>query len=125
NIDIKHEASIVPLVEVLNHAGAHDRVCVASFSGKRLDRFRNLTDGGVCTATSPSEIARIRLAGIGLGGARLAAACTQVPARQGPVVVVTRQFVDSAHRRNLPVHVWTIDDAMRWSACSASAWTGS
>ncbi|HTJ75302.1 MAG TPA: glycerophosphodiester phosphodiesterase [Acidimicrobiales bacterium] len=110
NIDIKHEASIVPLVEVLNRAGAHDRVCVASFSGKRLDRFRNLTGGRVCTATSPRDIARIRLAGLGLGGGRFAAACTQVPVRQGPVVVVSRQFVDAAHRRQLPVHVWTIDD---------------
>ena len=110
NVDIKHEASITPLVDVLEQTGAHDRVCVASFSGKRLDRFRDLTGGRVCTATAPGEIARLRLAKVGLAAGRFAAACAQVPVRQGPVVVVDRAFVDTAHRRGLPVHVWTIDD---------------
>jgi glycerophosphoryl diester phosphodiesterase len=110
NIDIKHEASIAPLVEVLEQTGAQDRVCVASFSGKRLNRFRSLTGGRVCTATGPLDIARIRLAGLGSAAGRFAAACTQVPVRQGPVVVVNPGFVAAAHRRGLPVHVWTIDD---------------
>jgi glycerophosphoryl diester phosphodiesterase len=112
NIDIKHEGSIQPLVDVLETTGAGDRVCVASFSGKRLDRFRTLTGGRVCTATGPLDIARLRLAGSGRGSAagRFAAACTQVPVRQGPLVIVDRRFVDAAHGRDLPVHVWTIDD---------------
>lgn len=110
NVDIKHEASITPLVGVLEKTAAHDRVCVASFSSRRLNRFRALTGGRVCTATGPGEIARLRLAKLGLAAGRFAAACAQVPVRQGPVVVVDPAFVDSAHRRGLPVHVWTIDD---------------
>jgi len=112
NIDVKHDGSVAPLVAVLEQTGAQDRVCVASFSGKRLDRFRALTAGRVCTATGPLDIARLRLAGLGraLARGRFAAACTQVPVRQGPVVVADRRFVAAAHRRGLPVHVWTIDD---------------
>jgi glycerophosphoryl diester phosphodiesterase len=40
-----------------------------------------------------------------------------VPVRYGAatgpkgVTVVTERFVRNAHRRNVPVHVWTIDDA--------------
>ncbi len=30
--------------------------------------------------------------------------------RQGPVLILDRRFVDTAHRHGLPVHVWTIDD---------------
>ena len=115
NIDIKEENAIAPLARVLAETGAGDRVCVASFSGRRLDRFRALTGGRVCMATSPAEIARLVLAGRGSAGSwmvgpRVAAACTQVPVRQGPALVVSRGFVDAAHARNLPVHVWTIDD---------------
>jgi glycerophosphoryl diester phosphodiesterase len=110
NIDVKHDGSVAPLVDVLAGLGANDRVCVASFSGKRLDRFRTLTAGKVCTATGPLDIARLRLAGAGAATGRFAAACTQVPVRQGPVVVVDRRFVAAAHRRGLPVHVWTVDD---------------
>ena len=110
NIDVKHDGSVAPLVSVLEQARAQDRVCVASFSGKRLNRFRALTGGRVCTATGPFDIARLRLAGAGLARGPFAAACAQVPVRQGPVVVVDRRFVAAAHRRGLPVHVWTIDD---------------
>jgi glycerophosphoryl diester phosphodiesterase len=110
NIDVKHDGSVAPLVAVLHAAGAGDRVCVASFSGKRLDRFRGLTGGRVCTATGPVDIGRLRLAALGFAGGSFAAACTQVPVRQGPIVIVDRRFLDVAHARELPVHVWTIDD---------------
>jgi glycerophosphoryl diester phosphodiesterase len=30
--------------------------------------------------------------------------------RKGPVPIATRRFVEAAHRRELQVHVWTIDD---------------
>jgi glycerophosphoryl diester phosphodiesterase len=34
----------------------------------------------------------------------------QVPTHQGPLPLVTERFVAAAHTRDLPVHVWTIDD---------------
>ena len=110
NIDLKHEASVGPLVDVIDRTGAHDRVCVASFSGKRLDRFRRLTGGRVCTAIGPAGLARLRGAGFGLPAGRFGGACAQVPVRQGPVLILDRRFVEVAHRHSLPVHVWTIDD---------------
>ena len=110
NIDLKHEASVAPLVAVIDRTGAHDRVCVASFSGKRLARFRRLTGGRVCTAIAPLEIGRLRAAGFGVPPGRFAGACAQVPVRQGPVLILDRRFVEVAHRHRLPVHVWTIDD---------------
>ena len=110
NVDLKHDGSVAPMVEVIDRTATHDRVCVASFSGKRLDRFRGLTDNRVCTAIGPLDIARLRAVGFGLPTGRFAGACAQVPVRQGPVLVVDRRFVDGAHRVGLPVHVWTIDD---------------
>ncbi len=110
NIDLKHEASVAPLAEVIERTAAHDRVCVASFSGKRLDRFRRLTAGRVCTAIGPFDIARLRGAGFGLPAKGFAGGCAQVPVRQGPVRILDKRFMAGAHRVGLPVHVWTIDD---------------
>ena len=111
NIDLKHEGAVAPLVEVIERTKTHDRVCAASFSSKRLDRFRRLTAGKVCTAIGPRDIARLRGAGFGLPARTFGGGCAQVPVRQGPVLILDRRFVDVAHRIGLPVHVWTIDDA--------------
>ena len=110
NVDLKHDASVAPMVDVIERTRAHDRVCVASFSGKRLDQFRRLTAGRVCTALGPGDITRLRAGGFRVPCGRFAGACAQVPVRHGRVLVVDRWFVQGAHRRDLPVHVWTIDD---------------
>jgi glycerophosphoryl diester phosphodiesterase len=109
NIDPKHDASVGPLVDVLERTQAHERVCVAAFSDRRLARVRRLTGNRVCTGTGPVEIARLRTARFGVPPGRLAAACAQVPVRWH-VQVLDRRFIDAAHRLGLPVHVWTIDD---------------
>ena len=35
----------------------------------------------------------------------------QVPARQGPLSVVDRRFMQAAHRLGIQVHVWTVDES--------------
>jgi glycerophosphoryl diester phosphodiesterase len=110
NIDLKHEASVAPLADVIERTGTSDRVCVASFSGKRLDRFRRLTGNRVCTAIGPLDIARLRGAGFGVPTRQFAGGCAQVPVRQGPVLILDKRFIAGAHRLGLAVHVWTIDD---------------
>ena len=113
NIDPKHDASVTPLVEVLTRTAAFDRVCVGAFSSRRLARFRRLTQDRVCTSMGPGEVARLRAAGYGVPVGRFAAACAcaQVPTDAARMPLVDRRFVDGAHRRDLQVHVWTIDDA--------------
>ena len=119
NIDPKHDASVIPLVEALRRTQAFDRVCVAAFSDRRLARFRRLTGGQVCTGLGPAEIALLRMASVGglsglspaFGPRRpVAGTCVQVPVRHGRLLLVDRRFVLAAHRRGLPVHVWTVDD---------------
>ena len=49
------------LARFLEEREAWDRVCVGSFSGRRLRRFRRLTAGRVATSASPGEVAAYRL----------------------------------------------------------------
>lgn len=111
NIDAKHDASVRPLVEILERTGAHDRVCIAAFSDSRMSTIRGLVGERVCTAMGPLDIARLRATSFGLPLGRFAATCTQVPVRRGRMLVVDARFVATAHRLRIPVHVWTIDDA--------------
>ena len=122
NIDLKDEAGIPLLPEVLRRTGAWDRVCVTSFSGARLRIARKLLDRPVCMATSPAAVAAVRCS---IGPAwtrgrpqpgpptqllarrlsRAEARCAQVPGR-----VATEPFIRRAHALGLDVHVWTIND---------------
>ena len=101
NIDLKDEAGISLLPEVLRRTGAWDRVCVTSFSGARLRTFRGLVDRPVCMAVSPACVAAMRCT------LRLATPgrCAQVPGR-----ITTSGFIRRAQSRGLAVHVWTIND---------------
>jgi glycerophosphoryl diester phosphodiesterase len=112
NIDLKSSAAVGPLADLVIATRAYDRVCVGSFSERRLRRFRALVGPRVATSCSPSAIAVRRF----LRGRRLVstlagpAAALQVPHRRGRLRVVTAEFVARAHAAGLPVHVWTIDD---------------
>jgi glycerophosphoryl diester phosphodiesterase len=110
NVDAKADPAVEPLVEVIRRTDAWDRVCLAAFSDRRLDRLRALTDDRCCTSMGPREVARLRAASVHIPSGAFAAACVQVPTRQGPLPLVDRRFVAAAHRRDLHVHVWTIDD---------------
>jgi len=111
NIDPKHDAAVRPLALLLRQLGALERVCVASFSDRRLSYLRVALGEGVCTAAGPREVARVRAAASTRRPVRLVAHVLQVPrAAAGPVALVDRAFVDTAHAAGLPVHVWTVND---------------
>jgi glycerophosphoryl diester phosphodiesterase len=115
NIDLKAEAAVHPLAALIERTGAHGRVCVGSFSPRRMRAFRALTAGRVATSASPPEVAAVKaapsaaLARTMLRGPHRPAAL-QVPHRRGRLTVVTPTFVRRAHAAGLHVHVWTVDE---------------
>ncbi len=109
NIDPKHEAAVEPLIDLVRRTGTVDRVCFGAFSDRRLARRARLGPRA-CTSMGPRQVARLAGAARGLPAGRFEAACVQVPVRQGPVALVTERFVAAAHQRDLPVHVWTVND---------------
>ncbi len=108
NIDCKADSGVPGLVAAIRRHGLIDRVCVGSFSDRRLRRLRRELGPDLCTSFGPAQIASLVSAKRPLGGGMAA----QVPVRQGPVTVVTERFVTAAHQRGLHVHVWTVDDAV-------------
>ncbi len=110
NIEPKADASVVPLVTLLDRLGAWERVCVGSFSDRRLRTVRSLSGGRACTSMGPRAVAVARAASLSGRMPRQGADCIQVPVRRARIPIVTARFVRAAHRAGLPVHVWTIND---------------
>ena len=113
NIDLKAGAAVRPLAELLERTCAEDRVCVGSFSSRRMSAFRRETGGRVATSATPHEVAMF----LTLPSSRAARALTrqrvsalQVPHRRGRYTVVTPRLVRRAHAAGAHVHVWTVDE---------------
>ena len=118
NIDAKHDTVVEPLIATLRTSDAVERVCVTSFSDRRLAHIRRELGPRLCTAMGPAAVTALRLASLlpKDAGVTLAAGplrrfgAAQVPLRQWAMPLVDRRFVEAAHRIGLQVHVWTIDD---------------
>ncbi|GAA1523434.1 glycerophosphodiester phosphodiesterase [Actinomadura kijaniata] len=122
NIDLKDAPVIGPLAEVLHRTKAWHRICVTSFSTRRLAQMRArlplYTDADVCMSLGPRGVAALRARSAG-GPAgkliRLAAtgiACAQVPHSLGPMPFVSASFIAQAHELGLQVHAWTVNDPL-------------
>jgi glycerophosphoryl diester phosphodiesterase len=109
NLDIKDEPAIGPLVGVLRRTNCWDRVCLTSFSGRRLAAARRRLDKPVCSATVPSEIGAIK-AGVPTRPLAARFAALSVQCAQIPAGMATSWFLDRAHAAGLQVHAWTVND---------------
>ncbi|HUO74900.1 MAG TPA: glycerophosphodiester phosphodiesterase [Solirubrobacteraceae bacterium] len=110
NIDPKSDACVEPLAALLDRLDAWRRVCIGSFSDRRLRQIRVLGRGRACTSMGPHAVAVARVSTAGALMRRLGADCIQVPMRHGRIPIVTERFIAAAHSADLPVHVWTIND---------------
>lgn len=116
NIDVKDAAAVAPVARAIDRTGAHDRVCIASFSDRRRrDVLRRLA-APVATSGGRPTVASFRVAAGAAALARFVARtlqqvdCLQVPERLGPIPVVTAGTVTAAHAAGKHIHVWTVND---------------
>lgn len=113
NIEPKqHTPSIVaPLCNLLRQRKMTDKTIVGSFVQTTIDDFRRECPE-VATSASPSEVIRfLALEKTGIADSYSPPMqALQVPRNLGGLQVVTKEFVEAAHRRNLKVHVRTINE---------------
>lgn len=113
NIDLKSDAAVEPLVQLIDAMGAQHRVCVGAFSDRRIRRFRALAGDRVATAAGPAGVVMLRFLPVGRLVdvlSRSSAAALQVPHWHRGIRVVTPGLIARAHALGMHVHVWTIDD---------------
>ena len=95
---------------VTEHA-MEERVVVGSFNQDVLTEFRRECPR-VATSAGPREVGKfLALQKTGLSGSFDAAMqALQVPEYFGGTRVLTKEFVEAAHERNLEVHAWTVNE---------------
>jgi glycerophosphoryl diester phosphodiesterase len=113
NLEIKQETPSIAksLCDLIQKHEKQEQVLVVSFSDKAMNEFRGVCPN-VVTAGAPGEIRtfyifhRLFLAGL----YRSFADAFQVPEYRDNLHIVTKRFVEDAKRKNIDVHVWTVDE---------------
>jgi len=103
------------VVEAVRQADAVDRVCLGSF-GLRVLRAVRALEPALATSAAREEVRwALYRSWVGWPARRASYAGFQVPEWAGTTRVVSKRFVDLAHRAGLGVQVWTVDteDAAR------------
>jgi glycerophosphoryl diester phosphodiesterase len=115
NVDPKADATVRPLVDLLRSTDVLSRVCVASFSDRRLRWVRVALGSDVCTAAGPGELRSamrqvVRGVEVDLPGVDVIQIPRLLARRSGGRLRDRTDLVSGAQRVGLPVHVWTVND---------------
>jgi len=106
NVDVKESAVVVPALDALRRTAAWHRVCLTSFSTRRLRAVRRWSPRPVETSAGPLEVMLHSATPLPFARAlRADPDRLQVPAR-----LATVPFVRRAHARGLAVDAWTVND---------------
>ena len=108
-IDVKTDEVVLPTMEVIKKTNSTDKVCIASFSSKRLKQVRKLYPE-ICLSMGPYEVMKLLLASFGLYRKEVPGNCLQIPIYQYGIKLVTKRFINYIHSIGLKIHVWTIND---------------
>ena len=113
NVEPKQvEPSVVkPLCAMIRARNMTEKVIVGSFRQAAIDEFRQEC-AEVATAATPSEVSEfLALYKVGLGASYSPPMqVLQIPERVGSIQVASKDFIDTARKLNLKVHVWTINE---------------
>ena len=118
NLDVKANDAAAPVGRIV--APHAHRVLLTSFSDERrraaLAAAANAGRGiRPATSAGSTTIARV-LTALSVRSSRLVGRALtgidalQVPERQGRLRIVTPRLIDAAHRHDVEVHVWTVND---------------
>tara|TARA_Y100000768_G_scaffold102224_1_gene74687 strand:- start:3770 stop:4513 length:744 start_codon:yes stop_codon:yes gene_type:complete len=108
-IDLKTDEVVLPALEIIKKTNSFDRICIASFSSKRLKKVRELYPQ-ICLSMGPNEVMKLLLASYGLYRKKVPGNCLQIPIYQYGIKLVTKRFIQFIHSIGLKIHVWTIND---------------
>tara|TARA_B100000965_G_scaffold23567_2_gene17712 strand:- start:5370 stop:6110 length:741 start_codon:yes stop_codon:yes gene_type:complete len=108
-IDVKTDDVAIPALKVIESCNALNRVCIASFSSKRLEVVRSFYPD-ICISMGPNEIIKTLLGSFGLYSNPVHGDCLQVPIYHYGIKIVTQRFINYVHSKGLKIIVWTIND---------------
>ena len=105
NIDLKVSKVIQDSIRVVADLNAFDRVCFASFHSSHTEKVLQHNQKAI-VSMGMKDIALFKFFKLNDKNIKI----IQIPLKWKGIKVLTRNLIQKAHKNNLLVHVWTIND---------------
>ena len=105
NIDLKVSKVIQDSIRVVSDLNAFDRVCFASFHSSHTKKILQHNQNAI-VSMSMKDVALFKFFKIYNKNIKV----IQIPLEWKGIKLLTRSFMQKAHKNNLLVHIWTIND---------------
>lgn len=114
NLDVKDDAVIGPLAELIERRSAHQQIAIAAFESARTHAVQHLLSAPIRRSPGQREIAIMWLCAHVLGRVPKKLLngfwAVQIPFKLHGLPVATKRFTQAVQRAGAQVHVWTIND---------------
>lgn len=113
NLDLKEDAVVEPVVRTIAELEVQKRVCVTSFSERRIGAVRKRLGSELCTGLGIAGAFKVGLGSVfscGKLNMRGEASVLQVPLRWNGLPVLNSSIVKRIQNQGLALHVWTLNE---------------
>jgi glycerophosphoryl diester phosphodiesterase len=113
-VELKSDDAVSPTIRLLDAADCWHRVCIGSFSERRLEVVRRVAGQRALTSMGRRSAVALRVRAWygprrGAPGPAVRGDVAQLPNRYGRITVVDPKLMATARALGREVHVWTVD----------------
>ena len=110
NIDCKVDETVQPLINLINNRDFINRVCIGSFSQKRINFIRKSLGKEVKTSMGPAEVILSKFLSYTSLGYNFKSSYTSIPIRRYGINLLDERNINYLKSNNQKVIAWTIND---------------
>lgn len=110
NIDCKVDETVQPLINLINNKDFINRVCIGSFSQKRINFIRKSLGREVKTSMGPAEVILSKFLSYTSLGYNFKSSYTSIPIRRYGINLLDERNIKYLKSNNQKVIAWTIND---------------
>ncbi len=110
NIDCKSDDTVIPLINLIKKYSLLDRVCIGSFSQKRINFIRKSLGPNVKTSMGPNEILFAKILCNLSVGINFKSTYASLPMKRYGFKLLDKKYIKFLKKNNQKVIAWTIND---------------
>jgi glycerophosphoryl diester phosphodiesterase len=110
NIDCKVDETVQPLINLINNKDFINRVCIGSFSQKRINFIRKSLGKDVKTSMGPAEVILSKFLSYTTLGYNFKSSYTSIPIKRYGINLLEERNINYLKSNNQKVIAWTIND---------------